>query len=251
MGELYERCKLSLLVHGNGELDNYNNNNAFFTAKYKDSDSEVSNVRLDKVFPGKFYFFQLDNNEKSNWIRLSPTFVISNSFFANKMSDGFEAQVEEAKLNRPGAVINLIQVINLNFLPFEVRVAFFDKFMVEDDFEKDRALPVEFEEVHNQLRNFGFEYAITHYPTHRIVNAWKIDMKLVPRFLYSSNEINKYDPVKLYSIRKSKIKDSQRRDQEMRSLNVTDFMKPFEEIEEKYKVLAESVLRVQNRIKGK
>lgn len=251
MRELSERCKLSLLVNGNGELDNYNNNNAFFTSKYLNSDSEVRNVNINSVFPGRFYFFELDKNENSNWIRYSPTFVISNSFFANKMSEGFKGQVEEANINQPGPVINLIQVVNMNFLPFEIRVALFDKFMVEDDFEKDRALPVDFEGIHNELRNYGFEYAITHYPTHRIVNAWKIDMKLVPRFLYSSSAINKYDPRNLYSIRKSKIGKSQKRDEEMRKLNVNDFMKPIEEIEDKYNVLKESIIRVQNRIKGK
>ncbi len=251
MGELMNRCKISLLPFGNTLLEDYNNNNAFFYKKYRDSDSEVRNVRITDVFPGKFYFFELDKNETSNWIRYSPTFVISNSFFANKLSEDTKAKVEKSNMNNPGAVINMIQVVNMNFLPFEIRVALFDKFMVEDDFEKDRALPVDFAGIHNELRNYGFEYAITHYPTHRIVNAWSIDMKLVPRFLFSSSPINKYDPKALYSIWKSKINKSQQRDQEMRKLTTDDFMKPIEEIEDKFKVLTESIIRIQNRIKGK
>jgi hypothetical protein len=245
MGELSERCKLSLLVHGDGIIDNYQKNNNFFESKYLDSDNEVKNVRLNQVFPGRFYFFQLDDNEKSNWIRLSPTFVISNSIIANSLED------KEKKDKDLPAVIDLIHVINMNFLPFEVRVNFFDKFMLETNFRDDRELPVTFKGVYDELRTYGFEYAINQYPTHRILNAWRIHMELVPRFLYSSHRLNVYDPVKLHEIRKAKFADRAKRDAEMRSLLMSDFMSATSEINKKFETLSENILRVKNRIKGK
>ena len=228
MGELSERCKLSILVNGNGIADAYKNNTVYFYNKFRQSDEEVKSLSPGDIQLGRFY--HLHCNDVSNWIQYSPIFTVDFKKFSN---------------------VIMILGINFNFIPFEIREAIFDKYMVEDDFEKDRALSVSFEGVYKELMKWGFEYAIVEYSVNQIVLAHKIDMSVVPRFLYSSHPLNKYDPQKLYSIWESKIDGRSQRHEEMNELLMRDFTKASEEINENFKLLKDHIFRVQKRIRGK
>jgi hypothetical protein len=228
MGELKERCKLSILVNGNGVGDAYQNNTLYFYNKFSESDEEVKSVSPVDIQLGRFY--HLHCQDESNWIQYSPIFTVDFKKFSN---------------------VIMILGLNLNFLPFEIREAIFDKYMTDKDFEDDRSLKVSFQGVYKELMKWGFEYAIVEYSVHQIVLAHKINMSVVPRFLYSSYPKNKYDPEKLYKIWEAKIGGRVERDAEMNQLLMRDFTKASEEINENFKLLKDHIFRVQKRLRGK
>ena len=225
MGELIERVKLSNLVHGNGIIENFKNNSLFFYEAYSKSDKLVMNIPRGKIQLGGFYFLHyLDN---SNWMQYSPIFTVDVKKFGNLI---------------------ILLAINFNFIPLEIRSTIFDKYITEDDFEKDRLLAVSYRGVYNELLKYGFEYAIVEYNLAQVKYVHKISMSLVPRFLYSQHPINKYDPVKLYEIWSAKIKDKAERHREMSSSLIKDFYTVSDDILENYKVLKEHINRIQKSI---
>jgi hypothetical protein len=226
MGELLERVKLSNLVNGNGIADNYKKNSLYFYDKYRKSDQEVRAIPLTGIKPGRFYFFHYMDD--SNWIRYSPVFVVSIKKFEN---------------------LQIIFAINFNFLPLEVRPTIFDTVMIERNFEKDLSLKVNFDEVYKRLRKYGFEYSIQEYNLAQVKLCHKIQMGVVPRFLYSGHPKNKYDAQKLYQIWKAKIKTRNQRNSEMSQALITDFFDVSDEINENYKVLKNHITRLQNSLR--
>jgi hypothetical protein len=225
MGELLERSKLGELVYGAGLLDNYKNNSLYFYTKYKESDKFVTSLDPKNIQLGGFYF--LHYKDDSNWMKYSPIFTVDFKKFSN---------------------IILIYALNLNFLPIEVRFTIFDKFVSEDDMDKDRLLKVDFEGIYKELRKLGFEYGIVEYNLAQIKLCHKINMELSPRFLYSGHPVNKYDPKKLYSIWQAKIESRTERDSEMSSLLVNDFLKMKDEVYEKMTALKGHVERLRRSV---
>jgi hypothetical protein len=138
--------------------------------------------------------------------------------------------------------------VNFNFIPVEVRISIFDKFMNSDTFENDRLLSVDFTGVYNELKRYGFEYAIVEYNIKQVKLVHKINMSVVPRFLYSAHPINKYDPRKLYEIWSAKISKRNERDAEMSKLLIDDFIKSSDEIAENYKMMKDHINRVKRSI---
>ena len=222
MGELLERSDLNALVFGAGVFENYKNNSLYFYQKFKESDNHVRNLDPKNIQLGEFYF--LHYMDDSNWMKYSPIFTVDFKAFADKL---------------------LVFGVNLNFLPIEIRIAMFDKFMNKDNFEKDVALKVNFEGVYKELRSFGFEYAIVEYNVAQIVLAHRINMEKVPRFLYSGHPKNKYDPKKLYGIWNSKLDNRKLRDAEMSKLTVDQFNEMNEEISGKMTLLKNHIERVK------
>lgn len=225
MGELLERVKLSNLVHGNGIVENYKNNSLFFYNKYQKSDTEVRNIRVGEMQIGGFYF--LHYKDDSNWMKYSPIFTVDFRKFENLI---------------------IIFGINLNFIPLEVRTTIFDKYITDKDFEKDNLLEVNYQGVYDELRKYGFEYAICEYNLAQVVLVHKIQMDLVPRFLYAGHPINKYDPKKLYEIWKAKLSGRQARDQEMSQSLIDEFFDISDDINKNYNVLKGHVQRLQRSI---
>jgi hypothetical protein len=225
MGELLERSNLGKLVYGAGLFENYKNNSLFLYEKYSQSDDNVTNINPKSIVPGGFFF--LHYRDDSNWMKYSPTFVVDFKKFSNLL---------------------IIYAVNMNFLPIEIRIAIFDKFITEDDFKKDSLLDVDFEGVYRELRSFGFEYAIVEYNFAQIKLCHKINMEVVPRFLYSGHPINKYDPKKLYSIWKAKLDTREKRDRDMSSMLVDDFLKMKEEFETETKSLKSHIQRLRRSI---
>jgi hypothetical protein len=225
MGLLLERIKLSNLVNGDGIADNYKNNSLYFFDKYRKSDQEVQALSLSNLESGRFYFFHyLDD---SNWMKYSPVFVVSIKKFEN---------------------LQIIMAVNMNFVPLEVRTSIFDNYIVEENFEKDVPLKVDFKGVYQRLRNYGFEYSICEYNLAQVKLCHKINMDSVPRFLYSGHPINKYDARKLYGIWKAKLKTRDKRDAEMSSALIKDFFEVTDEISSNYDVLRGHIQRLQSSL---
>lgn len=222
MGILVDRVGLDMLVRGDGLVDNFKNNSLYFYEKYRHSDKEVQSISVNKIQMGGFYHFHyLDD---SNWMRFSPIFVTNFKKFSNQV---------------------VIFAVNFNFIPLEVRVQLFDKFITEDDFEKDKLLKVDYEGVYNELRKLGFEYALMEYNAIQLKYVHKIEMNSVPRFLIAGHPENKYDPKKLMEIFYAKLKNKDKRHQEIMRATMDEFYDAKGEISEKYVVLKNHIQRIQ------
>jgi hypothetical protein len=225
MGALKDKVDLSLLVYGSGIADNFKNNSLFFYDKYQKSDDTVTSISVSDIQTGGFYFIHyLDD---SNWMRWSPIFVASVKKFSNMV---------------------ILFGVNFNFIPLEVRVAIFDKYIVEEDFEKNSFLKVDHQGVYKELLKFGFEYALMEYNLLQVKFVHKISMDMVPRFLYSQHPQNKYDPNKLMQIWNAKIGQQDKRHKEMMAAMIDDFYDIEGEIKDQYKMLKEHIQRIQKSL---
>ena len=225
MSELLERVKLSNLVYGNGIIENFKNNSLFFYNCYNKSDENVMNIPKGKIQIGGFYF--LHYKDESNWMRYSPIFTIGFKKFSNMI---------------------IINAVNLNFIPIEVRVTLFEKFIKAEDFDKDSLLSVDYDGMYRELLKYGFEYSIVEYNLSQIEIVHKIKLALLPRFLYSQHPINKYDPKKLYEIWSAKISGREKRHQEMSTALISDFYKASDDIMENYTSLKNHITRIQKNL---
>lgn len=227
MGELIERAKLSLLVHGNGLAENFKNNSLWFYEQYQKSTEQVENVKIQDIFPGGFYF--LHYLDDSNWMKWSPIFVSDFRKFSNKI---------------------IIFAVNFNFIPLEIRVMIFDKFIKLEDFEKNNFLKVDFKGMYNELRTLGFEYALMEFDSSRIQLVHRINLEILPRFLYHQHPKNTYDPKKLVDIWKVKLEKRDERHQEMTASILSEFYDVAFDIDEKYSALKNHINRIRaNQIK--
>jgi hypothetical protein len=226
MGELVDRIGLRMLVDGDGLADNFKNNSLYFYEKYQKSDADVKSIDLNSVLPGSFYHFHyLDD---SNWMKWSPVFVTNYKKIGNQI---------------------IIFAVNFNFIPLEVRAFLFDSFMIEEDFEKDRPLKVNYEGMYSELIKYGFEYGLVEYNASQIKLVHRISMNYVPRFLIAGHPKNKYDPGKLFDIWQVKLKDKEKRNQEIMNSTMDDFFNTKGEINEKYVVLKGHIKRIQDNMK--
>ena len=172
-------------------------------------------------------FYHLHYRDDSNWMKYSPIFT--------------------ADFKKFGDMI-IIMGVNFNFIPLEVRVSIFDNYIKEEDFERDSLLPVTYEGIYRELLKYGFEYALVEYNLSQVELVHKINMEVVPRFLYSGHPKNKYDPKKLYEIWAAKIKTRRERDQEMSKSLIKDFYQASDEILENYSVLKDHIQRIQRSV---
>lgn len=223
MGELTERSKRSLLVNGNGIVDNFKNNSLYFYEKYTNKSSdEIRSVSIKDVIPGGFYF--LHYQDDSNWMKYSPVFIADYKKFSNKI---------------------VIFAVNFNFVPLEIRILLFDKFIIDQNFERDDLLKVDLDGMYTELRKIGFEYALMEYDASKILIAHKIKLDILPRFLYHQHPINKYDPGKLIQIWEAKIEARDQRHKEMMLALVSEFYDASFDISEKYDALKGHIQRIR------
>ena len=225
MGILLTKISENLALNGNGLADNYKKNTMFFFEKYKKTDKDVKSIPLGQIQLGGFYF--LHYKDQSNWMKYSPIFTVAHKKFDNLI---------------------ILLAINFNFIPLEVRVVILDRFLIEQNFDNDTLLTVDYNGVYAQLLKYGFEYAIVEYNLAQIEMVHKISMDLVPRFLYSGFPINKYDPQKLYSIWKAKIKNQADRHQEITKSVIKDFFDVENEIKKEYIMLEDHIKRLRESI---
>ncbi len=219
MGILLEKIK----SFGGNIADNYKKNTLDFYNKYSKSSKEVLNIPVSKIQLGGFYF--LHYQDDSNWMKHSPIFA-----------------VEVKKFNKE----KILMAINFNFIPLEIRALIFDKYMTKNNFDDNALLDVSFEGVYNILKIYSLSYALVEYNLSQVKLVHKIEMSQVPQFLYSGSPVNKYDPIKLYSIMKKKLETAEKRDQEMMQLVLSDLYDISNDIKENYEVLKKHVERVKN-----
>ena len=232
MGELLERSKLSLLTYGNGITENFINNSNFFSKEYTGSSDSVKSIPISGIEFG--YFYHLIYKDDSNWMQYSPILAIDKKQFGN---------------------MTILLAVNLNFIPLEVRISIFDAFMNDKNFDDDVPLSVSFSGVYSELHRYGFEYAIVEYNISQIHLVHKIDMSILPRFLYAGHPKTfttfidkksvKYNPEALYKLWVIKLKNKNQRDQEMRTALIDDFYKASDEILENYKILKDHIDRLR------
>jgi hypothetical protein len=224
--ELYERVKLALLVNDQDIVDNYKKNSIYFYNLYTKSTEYFKQVSISNIVVGKFYFFHY--NDDSNWMRWSPVFVCDYKKFSNKI---------------------IIMCVNFNFIPLEIRVMIFDKYITKKDFDNDSTLNVDYTGMYNELRKYGFEYSLMEYDASRLELVHQVSLDILPRFLYHQHPKNKYDPEKLISIWEAKLDTREERHKEMSVALIKDFFDINEEISEKYDVLKKHIQRIYNNIK--
>lgn len=226
MGHLIELVKLNTLVFGDLPTQ-YKTNTLEFLDRYKRTDEQVKAIRLQEIKAGMFYF--LHYLDDSNWIRYSPVFVIDFKKFGNLI---------------------VLNCINLNFIPLQVRPLIFDPYIKEKDFDnKNFFLKTKYEIVYKELKKFGFQWSIMEYNVAQVQKVHRISFDVVAKFLFSGHPKAKYDPAKLIQIWKKKFIEQDKRDQEMMQANIQDFYDMSGEISEKYDMLKNHVQRIQRSAK--
>lgn len=231
MGELIERTKLSGLVNSNGAPDFFKKNSLEFYQKYFQTDQYVKAISIKDIKIGGFYFFHYKDD--SNWVKWSPVFVADFKKYGNQI---------------------ILNCVNFNFIPLEVRVAIFDKYLIDKDFEKadkakgDYFLKVKFQPMYNELKRLKLEYSIMEYNAIQIVKAHRIHLSLLPKFLYSQHPKNKYDPNKLIQIWKKKALTSGERDSEMMQLTMEDLYNFDKDYMEKFDKLQGHIKRIRDSV---
>ena len=158
MGELIERTKLAGLVSSNGAPDFFKKNSFDFYQKYLSSDDEVKAINIKDIQPGYFYYFNYKDD--SNWMKWSPVFVADFKKYGNQI---------------------ILFCVNFNFIPLEIRVAIFDKYITQKDFEKNNFLAVNFQAMYGELKRLKFEYTIVEFNAIQIVKAHRITLSVLPR----------------------------------------------------------------------
>jgi hypothetical protein len=121
--------------------------------------------------------------------------------------------------------------------------------MVEENFDKDIPLKVNYEGMYSELIKYGFEYALIEYNAVQLKLVHRISMEMVPRFLISGHPKNKYDPGKLFQIWQAKIQDKDKRNQEIMKSTIEDFFNAKGEINEKYVLLNDHIKRIQKSLR--
>ena len=222
MGELLERVKLAKMVYGGNDVDSFKSNSLYLYESLTRPSKELVGIRASDITPGRFYFLHFQDD--SNWMKYSPVFAVSHKRFGNMV---------------------VLLAVNLNFIPVEVRVTMFDKYMTEGDFEDDRSLAVDYDGMYRELLKWGFEYALVEYNVAQLTMVHRVVAGVVPRFLNSGHPINKYDPAKLYSIWKAKLGDRAKRHQEMSAATIKDLYDIQAEISEEFTALREHIQRIQ------
>ena len=226
MSPLEERVRLSLLVYGNGIEENFKNNSFFFADKYSKSDEMVTAKSTTDIQTGGFYF--LHYLDDSNWMKYSPVFIVEQKNFGNQI---------------------IVFAVNMNFIPLQIRALIFDKYIIEEHFEKDSFLRVDYPGMYKELVKFGFEYALMEYNAIQIKRVHKIHMELLPRFFFSQHPKATYDPKKLMDIWHKKLETKSARNQEMMKSMVDEFYDINNDISEKYKVMKGHIERIQKSLK--
>jgi hypothetical protein len=206
--------------------DIYKENSMYFYEKYSSSSLEVMNIPLVKLNIGGFYF--LHYMDDSNWMRYSLIFATSFRKFENKI---------------------IMTAVNLNFIPLEIRVAVFDKYISKKNAEENKLLEVDHKGMYDVLFKYGYEYSLVEYSMKQVVSAHFINMSVIDRFLYSGYPKNVYDPKKLYDIWVKKLKNKEKRHQEMMRAVISDFYDISKEIDSKYNLLKDHIDRVKKSYK--
>ena len=202
--------------------ESYKENTMFFYNAYQKSSKEVTNINVGQMQLGAFYFLQYQDD--SNWMQYSPVFTVD----FKKFND-----------------LIIVYAINFNFIPLQIRTTIFDRYITQKDLETNALLNTTYESVYNVLLQYGYEYALVEYNLKQIKFVHKINNSLIPKFLYSGFPKNKYDPIKLYNIWKTKLKTKEQRHKEMMLADIKDFYDTETQILNDYDALEKHIDRIR------
>lgn len=228
MGELYDRFKLNKLVNSDDPVSYFKENSIDFYKSYTKSTEQIKAIPVRLMIPGKFYF--LHYKDDTNWIKWSPVFVVE-----EKKSYGFHC-------------------MNLNFMPLEIRILFFDKYITDKDFESDAEkkgnhfIKVKPDMVQNELKKIRMNHCMKFYNSSQIVTCHRIMFDDLPNFLFSSHPMFKYDPKKLIQIWKQQASKSERRGDEMMKLTIEDLYNFDKEFKHRFDVLKGHIDRFRKSV---
>lgn len=222
MGQLKENLKLSRLVHGRDTVDYYKNNTLWMYSLYAKSEVDCQSIGPDDMRVGGFY--HLHYLDESNWMKWSPIFCC-----------------DWREVNG----MKLILAVNFNFIPLDIRVEIFDKFITADDILNNNLLAVDFMGMYDELTKFGFEWTIQEYDLSRIRLAHRVSLHILPRWLFSSHPKNVYDPQKLWQIWNKKLETRKQRHQELVLATLDEFYEVSSDISEKYDALSSRIKRIR------
>lgn len=222
MGPLMDRLKLSQKVFGTDIVDYYKKNTQYMFELYKKSSKECEVMRKEDIKVGGFY--HLVYRDDSNWMRWSPIFCCDYRKMGNMI---------------------IVLGVNFNFIPLELRPKIFDPFIREEDFEKNKLLEVDFKGMYTELLKIGFEYSIQEYNVAQIDIIHRINLDILPRFMYSSFPKNKYDPNKLMDTWEKKLETKAQRHREIIQSVLSDFYDVENDINERYDALSGHIQRLQ------
>lgn len=231
MGELYDRFKLNKLVQSNDPISYFKENSLSFFKSYTKTTEQIKAIPIRLIRPGKFYF--LHYKDDSNWIKWSPVFITEQKLYESSI---------------------LFTCVNFNFIPLEIRILFFDKYIKELDFQQDvkkkgnHFIKVKHEIIYRELKKLRLEYSIQPYNASQIVTCHRIMMEDLPRFLYSAHPKNKYDPKRLIQLWKTKAKNSDQRDDEMMKLTTEDLYNFDKDFLQKFDTLSTHIERFRKSI---
>lgn len=190
-----------------------------------DGSKGVEEINISDMHTGGFFFMHY--MDESNWMQYSPIMFIDTKEFENRI---------------------IGYAINFNFIPFEYRIALFDKYL-NDLVDNYQLSSITFENAYKMLLEIGYEYAIVEYDMKRVERVFSIDLSILSKFLYSSYPTNKYDPNKLYSIWLKKLETREKRHQELIASTVEEFFDMEQNISDSFEALENHVKRLQRNMR--
>lgn len=220
MGILLDKIKKD--SEKNGIVNYFKDNSLYFYNQFQSpSNKSIEVINTSKIEEGKFYFLYYYDDSK--WMQYAPIFVVDFKKIDNKI---------------------IVYAINFNFLPIQIKSAFFDKY-IKDLTNDKQFTSITFETVYTQLLRIGYEYSLMEFNVKMINRVYDISIDLLPQFLNFSHPLVKYDPNKLYDIWVKKLKTKQQRHQEMIQSTVSDFYNFSDEMNEKYTALNDHMKRIE------
>jgi hypothetical protein len=138
----------------------------------------------------------------------------------------------------------------MNFLPLKFRVALFDPYLREQDFENyNFVLKTKYDVVEKELLKFRYNFALKMYNVGQIIRAYRISINFLPIFLYSGHVDAKYDPGQLKQIWDSQNKVAEQREKEMMSATMDDYTDLTKDISNKFNILKNDVMTFRNSLR--
>lgn len=228
MGQL--RDKLRDLTKNKPIPEFFKENSMSYYKLYNSPDGKmVKAVGMSQMFIGGIYFIVY--RDESNWMQLSPIVV---------------ADIRDKRV---------MFAVNMNFLPLEIRTELLDDMIISltDNNKQSSGMSpfnfLSFEKMYKKLLKLGFEYALVEYDLSRIIQIYHIDYNELPTWLYSQHPKNRYDPIKLYQIWQSKLKNRPERHNELIKKLVKDFYNVTDELIDNSETLKSHFQRLQRNQK--
>lgn len=216
------------------KVPNYNNESTkWLFNKIRKQDKDFIQIGLDKLYLGKFYFMQYDLKKLNK---------------STKLEQFVPMMVVDYK---PAIDTKVMWVLNMNFMPNNIKEAFFSSFLDKNqnvletnlsakDWTKELPIPnINYKKMWNELIPFGFEYAIREIRVDLINNLWGVSSKdVVYLTTLNTQVITGVDDNKLNEIWITKLKNENLEDRVNELKNIkTNYENILKDLANKFKSL--------------